>query len=273
MSHDGRPERVMSGARAAEPDRRTRVIAIAGLGLSLSLALAACGSSTGSGGVAGATGSPVSSSQASASAEASASAAASGLSQGFLTFQEENASKVFGGGTITDLGDGSSAVTLGVVAVGFTDPLPARLVSGSCADAATAPLPSYAPPPSEAPSGAPASAAPREAPSVAPSLTPSAAAGSEAPSVAPTPATLPVELTPVSAGGSNTVVQIALSDVLATPSSVLIYKSAADPSLVACSDVTPTLVIPSGAPAASAAASEPAASGSEVPMASGSSAP
>jgi hypothetical protein len=266
MSHDGRPVRAASGARATEPDRRARVMAIAGLGLGLTLALAACGTSN-NGGVAGATGTPAASDLPSASAEASASAAASnGLNQGFLTFQDENSSKIFGGGTVTDLGDGSSAVTIGIVAVGFTDPLPARLVTGSCADAATAPLPSFAPPPSEAAgSAAPASVAPSVAPSVAASAGASAATGS----VAPTRATLPIELTPVAGGGSNTVIQLALADLLASPSSVLVYKSAADPSLVACSDVSPTLVLPSSAPAASA----PAASASELPMASGSTAP
>ena len=83
-------------------------------GLTITLAVAACGSTSSSSNAAGATGTPPASTEASASAsaEASASAGGSGLSQGFLTFQEQNASKVFGGGTITDLGDGSSAVTL-----------------------------------------------------------------------------------------------------------------------------------------------------------------
>jgi hypothetical protein len=267
MSHDGRPERAEFGARAAATDRRTGLIAITGL--SLTLVLAACGSSSSSGGVAGATGTPTTSAEtgASASAEASSSAAASGaLNQAFLTFQEVNASKVFGGGTITDLGDGSSAVTLGVVAVGYTDPLPARLVSGACTDAATAPLPSFAPPPSEAAGSAAPSKAASAAPSVAPSVEASGATGS----VAPTPATLPVDLTPVAGGGSNTVVQVAEADLLSSPSSVLIYKSAADPTLVACADVSATLVLPS---AAAGGSSAPAASASEMPLASGSTTP
>ncbi|HET7472961.1 MAG TPA: hypothetical protein VFJ71_07540 [Candidatus Limnocylindrales bacterium] len=259
MSHDGLPARARIGAREAAADRRTGLAAIAGL--TMTLAVAACGGTSSSGNVAGASGTPLASvgTGASASAEASASAGGSGLAQGFLTFQELNASKVFGGGTITDLGDGTVAVTLGVVAVGYADPLPARLVSGSCADAASAPAPSYAPPPpspSAEASGAGASAPASVAPSVA-------ASPSAAESGSPAPATLPVELTPVALGGSNTVVQIDLQTLLSSPSSVLIYKSQADPQLVACSDVTPTLVIPSGAPSSAGSAAP-----SESPMAS-----
>ena len=61
-----------------------------------------------------------------------------------IVFNEANSSKVFGGGVLNDLGDGTTAVTLGVVAIGFTDPMPANLEAGACADLATA-----------APSGAP----------------------------------------------------------------------------------------------------------------------
>ena len=279
MSYDGRPERAAlpASARAAATDRRTGGLAIAGL--SLTLALAACGGSASSGGVAGATGTPLASTGAGASTEASASASAGAsgaLNQGFLTFTEQNASKVFGGGTITDLGDGSSAVTLGVVAVGYTDPLPARLVTGSCADAAAAPAPSFSIEPSESAgaSAAASAAASAPAPSTAPSLAASAGASGPAESVAPSPATLPIDLTPVSAGGSNTVVQIDLASLLSSPSSVLIYKSAADPQLVACADVSQTLVIPSAGTGSSSAPAESSGAGSsEVPMASGSTAP
>jgi hypothetical protein len=56
-------------------------------------------------------------------------------------------------------------------------------------------------------------------------------------------------LTPVSAGSSNTVIQIPLADLLATPSAVVIQKSATDPTVVACADVTNApLPIPSGLP-------------------------
>ena len=261
MSNDGRPVRALDGARATAADRRIGIIAIAGLTLTMA-ALAACGTAGSSGGVAGATATPVASMEASASTEASASAGASGaLNQGFLTFQEENSSKVFGGGTITDLGDGSVAVTLGIVAVGYTDPLPARLVTGSCADAASAPAPSFSVAPSESAgaSAAASAAAPSTAPSLAASAEASAgASASEGASLAPV--TLPVDLTAVAGGGSNTVVQIDLQSLLSTPSSVLVYKSAADPQLVACSDVTATLVLPSGGAGASAPATSPEAS-------------
>lgn len=269
MSHDGRPVRAAIGARAAAADRRTGILAIAGLGLALTIA--ACGGTSSSGGVAGATGTPLASTETSPSAESSAAASpsGSGLNQGFLIFQEQNASKVSGGGTITDLGDGSVAVTLGVVAVGFTDPMPTRLVSGSCADAASAPPPSFAPEPSAAASAAASAAPSLAAPSVEASAGASASASGATGSVAPSPATLPVDLIPAEAGGSNTIVQIALADLLSSPSSVLVYKSAAEPTLVACGDISNTLQIPSSAPAsapaASAEASMPAASGSTTP--------
>ena len=262
MSYDGLPARASTGARAAAADRRTGLLGAAGL--TLILILAACGGSSSSGGVAGATGTPEASTAtgASPSTEVAPSASA-GLNKGFLVFQEQNASKVFGGGTLIDLGDGSVAISLGVVAIGYDEPLPARLVSGACSDAASAPSPSYAVP-SAAPSAGASAAA-----SVAPSIEPSAEASAGA-SGAPTPATLPVDLTPVNGGSSSTVVQIALSDLLASPSSVLLYKSAAEPTLVACADVAAQLLVPSGAPGASggtesAAPSLPAASESTAP--------
>ena len=273
MSHDGRPVRAGTGARAAAADRRTGILATAGLGLALTIA--ACSGAASSGGVAGATGTPLPSTETSASAETSGSPAASGLNQGFLVFQAQNASKVSGGGTITDLGDGSVAVTLGVVAVGFTDPMPARLVSGSCADAASAPPPSFAPEASaEASGGAGASAAASvAAPSAAASAVASGEASGSTGSAAPSPATLPVDLLPAQNGGSNTIVQIALSDLLSSPSSVLVYKSATEPTLIACGDISNTLQIPSSAPASAPAASAEASMGASLPAASGSTTP
>jgi hypothetical protein len=261
MSHDGLPARAGTGAREAVADRRTGLLAATGL--TLILITAACGGSSSSGGVASATGTPEASTATSApSTEASASASA-GFNKGFLVFQEENSSKVNGGGTVIDLGDGSVAVSLGVVAIGFDEPMPARLVSGACADAASAPVPSFPPAPS-----AGASARASAAASLAPPVEPSAAA-SAGESMAPTPATLPVDLTPVTGGSSSTVVQIGLADLLASPSSVLLYKSAAEPTLVACADVTQSLAIPSTAPSAMAsempAGSLPTASGSTAP--------
>src|SRR4051812_13537824 len=185
MSHDGQPARAR-GDREVDADRRAADVAaatrslihlpthdaatrararrlrLAGLVVTtIALVAAACGSSSGSGGVAGATGTPLATAStggASASTEASASASA-GQNKGFLVFQEQNASKVFGGGTLIDLGDGSTAVSLGVVAIGCADPLPARLVTGACTDAATAPPPSFAPVPSSAASAGASGAA------------------------------------------------------------------------------------------------------------------
>jgi hypothetical protein len=260
MSHDGLPARALIGARAADTDRshRRHLATITALGAGAVLMLVACGTATSSGGVVVPTGSAVVLPSELASIEASASALA-GANKAFLTFQAMNSSNVSGGGTIIDLGDGSSAVTLGIIAPGFEDPLPARLVSGACADAASAPSPSFEVP-SEAPSGgasAAPSAAASAAPSAAASVAPSAAAStapSAAESTAPSAQTLPVELKDVTGGLSNTVVQVAESSLVSSPSSVLLYKSAKEPTLVACADVATQLVLPSGLPSAIASA-------------------
>lgn len=244
MSFDGRsPRRI-----------RPTFLGIAAAGMTLALALAACGTTASSGGVAGATASPPASAEAGASTEPSPSASQS--TQAHLSFQEANGSKIFGGGILTDLGDGSTAVTIGVVAVGFADPLPAELTTGSCAELVTAPVPSAA-------ASAEASAAASAAPSAAAS-----AEASAGPSVAPTPATLPVQLTDVAAGSSNTVVQLPLADLLSAPTAVVIHESAADATVVACSDVVAGAAAPpaASAPAASMPAeSAPAASASAAP--------
>lgn len=244
MSHDGLPVRAGIGARAAAADRPTstsrRLTTVAAFGAITTLALAACaggatqppaGQSTAPGGSA-----PAASSA--PSADASVAPSAPAATQATLSFKEANASKIFGGGIITDLGDGSSAVTIGVVAIGFTDPMPAEIVASDCATAVAAPVPSAGA------SAAPAS--PAASPAAPASTDPNASAG---PSVAPTPATLPVKLTDVAGGSSNTVVQIGVADLLAAPSAVVIHKSAADATVVACSDVTAApIAIPSDLP-------------------------
>jgi hypothetical protein len=245
MSHDGLPVRA-AGAHAAVADRRVDTTRrrhrtrIAALGAIATLALAACGGSASSS-PAGASGTPGSSiATASEMPSASVEPSASGSAQATINFQEANASKIFGGGLLTDLGDGSTAATIGVVAIGFDEPMPAEIVAGDCATIIAAPAPSV--------SAASPSAAASVAPSVAASAEPSVAP-SVGPSVAPTPATLPIELTPVSAGSSNTVIQISLADLLATPTAVVLEKSATDPTVVACADVTNApLPIPSDLP-------------------------
>jgi hypothetical protein len=110
-------------------------LASAGLVATAILTIAACGSSTSSGGVAGATGTPAAVS-APVSAPASgpaASPSASGLNQAILQFQQENNSGITGGAILTDLGNSQTAVTIGVVAAGITDPMPASLAPGDCA--------------------------------------------------------------------------------------------------------------------------------------------
>jgi hypothetical protein len=242
MSNDGLSARALDGVTAAITDRpstrrahpprsRRSILRLAAANAVAALALAACSSNAG---VAGATGTPVASAPAetaSPSAEASASAAAN---RTMITFQEINSSKVFGGGVLSDLGDGSTAVTIGVVAIGFKDPLTAEIIAADCEN-----LP-YS-----------ASAAPSTAPSAAASMAASAAASEAAsvgPSTAPTPASLPIKLNDVKSGSSNTVVQIGLADLLGSTSAIVLHKSAADPSVVACADVTATAAASSSAP-------------------------
>ena len=207
-------------------------LASAGLVAVAILTIAACGSSTSSGGVAGATGTPAASSppvSAPVSAPASAPASA-GLNQATLQFQQENNSGITGGAILTDLGNSQTAVTIGVVAAGITDPMPASLVPGDCAT-----MSAGGASPSPGASGS-ASAAPSVAASAAPSA---AASGSAAPSGSPVPLNPgdTAKLGDLSAGASNTVVNIGLDGLLSQPYAVVIYKTATDATVVACADV------------------------------------
>src|SRR6185436_6145651 len=137
----------------------------------------ACGSSTSSGGVAGATGTPSTSSAPASSAPesmapsapASASSSGAAMNQAFIKFEAQNNSNITGGGILTDLGNNQTAVTIGVVAAGVTDPMPANVVPSDCTAAASA-----SPPPasSAAPSAAPSAAASPEASGAAAPLDP-----------------------------------------------------------------------------------------------------
>ena len=206
--------------------RSTR-LASAGLVAAAILAIAACGSSTGSGAVAGATGTPgispaLPSASAAASAEASASGAPSGsggFDQAFLTFQATGGSTFSGGAILTDLGDGTTVVTIGLVAPGVTEPMPASLVTGTCSSPGS---------PAPAPSAAASSAA---------SEAPSAAASPAASVLATLTPNTPVRLGDLTAGTSNTIVQSTLDNLLAGPYAIAVYKSAADSTMVACADV------------------------------------
>ena len=205
---------------------RTTRLASAGLVAAAVLAIAACGTSTSSGGVAGATGSPAASvatpsevAPPSAEASASAGASAAAMNQAFLQFQEQGDSGITGGAILTDLGDNQTAVTIGVVAAGVTDPMPARILPSDCAGAASA-----SPPPA-------ASAAPSAAASPAGSAEPSGPA-------TPLDPTTVLTLGDLSAGASNTVLALVLDDLVSSPHAVVIYRSAADPTIVACADVT-----------------------------------
>ena len=119
--------------------RVTRAAAIALTAVSM-FAVAACGGSIGSGAVAEATGTPGVSAEpspapiASASTAPSASASPSGvvLNQAIINFQPKGGSSITGGAILTDLGDGELAVTIGVVAAGITEPMPAHLHGSLC---------------------------------------------------------------------------------------------------------------------------------------------
>jgi hypothetical protein len=199
-------------------------LASAGLVATAILGVAACGSSSSSGGVAGATGTPATSFAApSGSAPASApssvgpssSAGATGsgsMNQAFLQFEPQNGSNISGGAILTDLGNGSTAVTIGVVAAGITDPMPASIVTGDCA------APGSPAPPAPSASG---SAAPAASASAAMSLEPGQ----------------PVRLGDLTAGASNTVVPTTLDSLLATPYAIAIYKVAGDDTTMACADI------------------------------------
>ena len=179
-----------------------------------------------SGGVAGATGTPGASASPtssasgppSTSAEPSPSASASAASNQLkLDFVPVGTGTMTGGAILTDLGNGQTAVTIGVVAAGVTDPLPAALVPTACG----------APPPSPAASAAASMAA-------------SAAPASAAPSGSAIPLTpgSTIKLGDLSAGASNTVINISLNDLLSMPYSIQIYKSAKDSTVLTCADVT-----------------------------------
>jgi len=204
-------------------------LASAGLVAVAILTIAACGSSTSSGGVAGATGTPAASSppvSAPASAPA-ASPSASGLNQAILQFQQENNSGITGGAILTDLGNSQTAVTIGVVAAGITDPMPASLAPGDCATMSAGGA-SASPGASGSASAAPSVAAPS-----------AAASGSAAPSGSPVPLNPgdTAKLGDLAAGASNTVVNIGLDGLLSQPYAVVIYKTATDATVVACADV------------------------------------
>jgi hypothetical protein len=228
MSHDGPP---------AKTRRLPALVTILG---ALVFAVAACSSgatSTGTPVTATATGSPATTPAASAAPPAST--APTGPTQ--IAFPRQAASPVFGGGLLNDLGNGSTAIALGIVAVGYLDPLPAEIVSGACSAITVGPGASTSPDASAAPSAVASSE-------------PSAPAGS----TAPAPATLPIWLTPVSGGASRSVVQVSLADLLGTPTSIVVHHSAADPSPVACADITTARPAPA-APAPSDAAPAPSA--------------
>jgi hypothetical protein len=61
------------------------------------------------------------------------------LNQALLVFEAVGDSGITGGVILTDLEGTETAVTVGVVALGFEDPMPAAIEEGTCADADAAP--------------------------------------------------------------------------------------------------------------------------------------
>jgi hypothetical protein len=147
------------------------------------------------------------------------------LNQAILQFQQANNSGITGGAIVTDLGNNQSAVTIGVVAAGVTDPMPANLAPGDCATMTAG--------------GASASPGASNAASAAPSVAASAAPSAAEPSGSPIPLNPgdTAKLGDLSAGSSNTVVNIGLDGLLSQPYTIVIYKSATDQTVVACADV------------------------------------
>jgi len=83
-------------------------------------------------------------------------------------------------------------------------------------------------------------------------MAPSAAASAATASGSPGPGASvnpngPFPLKDVTGGSSNTIVPAPLSALLAQPFAVVIHKSAADPTIVACADITAAgVAVPSG---------------------------
>ena len=189
MSHDGLPVRAGEGARAARADRRAssgrtstrRHLAIAAERSRSSR----CSRRPATRAAAAAPASPEPPRRRNrrrrvVEPSVEASVAPSAPARLAIVFNEANSSKVFGGGVLNDLGDGTTAVTLGVVAIGFTDPLPANLEAGACADLATV-APSGAP----GASGSPAASAEASAAASAPAASGAASAPAASPTATP----------------------------------------------------------------------------------------
>jgi hypothetical protein len=221
-------QQTFSGGQTMSRIWRAAVTALAGVA---AFSLVAC-----SGGTAGATGTPLTSaappaSAAPASAEPSGSASAapsSALNQATLAFQEVGGSKITGGAILTDLGGEQTAVTIGVVAAGVTDPMPANIVPGTCADMGGGAGASASP-------GASAESSPAASAAAEPSAGASPAASDSG--AVPLNPTANTQLSDLTAGSSNTVVGASLDTLLATPYAIEILKSAKDSAVVACADI------------------------------------
>jgi hypothetical protein len=227
-------QKLTSGGQTMSRNMRGGLVAVLA---GVLFAVAACGNTTGS---AAATASPPASAPPAASPSGGASPSAGGsgaaLNQALLQFQTVGGSSITGGAILTDLGDGTTAVTIGVVAAGVTEPMPAELAPGTCADMTAGGGASASPGASGASPAASSAASPAASAAASP-----AASGAASPSGEPGPVTAgpngEYKLNDLNAGASNTVIGTGLDALLGTPSAIVIHMSAADMSAVACADV------------------------------------
>ncbi len=186
------------------------------------------------------------------------------LNQLFPVFEAQGGSNLTGGGIVTDV-EGGASVVLGVVAVGAAEALPVAIVEGDCAtqsDQGPMPPEGYIPPPPpsvDPAASAEASPSPEASAAMSPSAEPSPSAMSEE---------LPMWLTPIAVGSSNSVIPLSISDLTGAPHSIVIETSATDATLIACADLQPGSPAGSGGTGGAGASGSPEASGSPDAMGS-----
>jgi hypothetical protein len=192
-----------------------------------------------------AAGSPATAPSAMTSPDASggASAAPSGqLNQLFPVFEATAGGDLTGGGIITDVEDGASAV-IGVVAPGAAEEgMPLAIVEGDCATQSDQgpPAPAVPEPSAEPSAGASADASAAASPDESAAASPDAS-GAASPSAEASPSGIPegfpMWLTTIMAGSSNTLIPVGVDELTAAPHALIIETSPTDPTIVACADL------------------------------------
>lgn len=228
-----------------------------------------------SAGTGGASPSALGSPQGSAGAGASPSGAA--LNQLFPVFEATAGGDLTGGGIITDVEDGASAV-IGVVAPGAPEEgMPLAIVQGDCAtQTGQGPTPPAVPEPSAEPSAdSSAAASPDESAAASPDESAAAspdASGAASPSADASPSGIPegfpMWLTTIVAGSSNTVIPVGVDELTASPHALIIETSPTDPTIVACADLQTGPPTSSGGGTGTGGSPAPDASGAASPATS-----